>query len=160
MDLSDILAQTALSYVGVVDKPTIDQFRRAVDGHAENESWCLGFIWHCLSQVMEAHPETVISVPHTELVANLWDHSPAHQKSNTPRRGSIAVWNKLGTIHGHCGIVTEVPNPSYFRTVEGNTQRPVPPNDRGVWLKTRFLHPLRKPVPGDFVLNGFLNPFA
>lgn len=159
VDRYTILTQTAQHFIGTVDKLTIEKFQQTTTGRAIGQSWCLDFVVYCVKQVLISCPGLKTALPATELVTNLWEHSPARQRYQEPRSGYIVVWNRLGTIHGHCGIVTDV-FPDYFRTIEGNTSQPVPPNTVGVWQKMRLRKALRPPKPGDFVLMGFLDPFT
>lgn len=157
LDPLSILPQVALSFVGTVDQDATVKFQRIL-GTLYDHAWCADFVWYCVKSTLAQCQDYETILPANEFALALWDLSPSRQRHSEPRSGYVVVWERLGTGSGHCGIVVK-PGPDAFQTVEGNTGCPSAPKNVGVWKKVRLMKPLRKPLRGDFLLRGFINPF-
>lgn len=135
--------------------PMVEKFQRAVDGKADGESWCLGFIQYCVNEVCATNglKNPLFKTEHT---LTLWDKTPNTLKSQRPTRGSIAVWQhyKEGkpTMQGHVGIVNNYLPGSFF-SIEGNTSdgKGINRDGDGVYLRKRSLQSTE-----SFKLLGFV----
>lgn len=123
------LIQIALSFVGVHELggnnkgPMIEEFQKAVDGKAQGESWCMGFIQYCIKKV-EEELNTKALIHRSELCTAVYEKSII--KSTKPNPGSIIIWQKYDehnkpTIYGHCGIVLSIIDQNWIDVIEGNT---------------------------------------
>jgi hypothetical protein len=168
----------ARSYVGITEQggankgQMVERFQKAVDGKAQGEPWCVGFVQHCVQQVdalMDAITQqnnlTRSRLPQTELATEVWHKSPNelrrdHVADIAP--GMLVVWAKLvdgkPSWQGHIGVISFVAELSGDMTVEGNTSSGVQGSQRegdGVYERTRSFFDL----PG-FVRLGFLDPWG
>lgn len=172
------LVWLARQFVGVTETTPnggamIERFQRAVDGVAEREPWCVGFVQHCAKEV-DALVDDVLGfnadnshkfdplrrtnvLPLTEWTIALWG-APAAARSQEPSLGSVVVWRSLATpARGHCGIVVEVEghaNDKTIVTVEGNTGSGDQREGDGVWTKRRVYGE----IPG-FARMGYVSPW-
>jgi hypothetical protein len=145
----------------------VERFQRAVDGKAEGEPWCLGFVFYCIAATEELSEElTQATLPKNNLVVSehvmtAWKRAPTLARVAAPELGTIAIWNHLKdgepTDSGHAGIVVGLLDAKRFETVEGNTSRPGGDQREGdgVYIKERTTDGL----PGLRLLS-FLRPWG
>lgn len=158
------IAWFAKQLVGIDDRAlaVVNRFRRAVDGKAAGEPWCVCFVFHLANEVDQLFVEMGMpaSTKH-QLTATEWSQdvwAKAKTVSTTPIVGSIAVWrSKANPLRGHVGVVIAT-SVDGIMTVEGNTSEPgkagSESNGNGVWRKTRF----KGEIPG-FTLLGYVLPW-
>lgn len=121
VDFQQQLILEAKRWVGVREKggdnkgKEVELFQKAVDGKAQGESWCLGFVQFCVLKVLR---ETTLYK--TEHCLTLWNKTPKEYRLEAPIPGAIMVWQHAGTSSGHVGIVTRVAGDN-INTIEGNT---------------------------------------
>jgi hypothetical protein len=138
--------------------PMVEMIQRTIGG-ADREAWCMSFV-----QTMLAYAELKTGVESPiwacEHCMTVLHKTPERQRVKThPLRGAIVIWNKEGTYSGHCGIVIEA-NQTSFWGIEGNTEAGVNENGTverdggGVYFTKRD-----KIRAGDLVVQGFLKPF-
>lgn len=143
----------------------ITRMRKAVDGVAAGEPWCVCFTQFCAGEVDDLFRALNIAGKPARLVATestqkLFNDAMPQTRSPLPQPGNIVVWRLLADpTRGHCGIVIEATADNVV-TVEGNTSATAGSteaerNGRGVWCKRRALGD----IPG-FVRLGYLNPWA
>lgn len=141
-------AWLARQFIGIDDQAlsVVNRFRRAVDGKAEGEAWCVGFVQYLAREIdylfddMHMTASAKHALPATESTQVMW--AQATTKLSAPVAGSIVVWrSKANPLLGHCGVVIAT-GPDGLLTVEGNTSQPGVTGDerngRGVWRKARF----------------------
>ncbi len=158
-------AWLAKQFIGINDNAlsVVNRFRRATDGKAAGEPWCVCFVQHLAREVdhlfvdMGMTAAVAHSLPVTESSQVMW--AQAVNKSATPIVGAVIVWrSKANPLKGHAGIVI-ANGPDGLLTVEGNTSEPgvtgSESNGRGVWRKARF----GGDVPG-FDRLGYVLPWA
>lgn len=135
-----MLIDRASTYIGVTEQgkdncgKQVEEFQRAVDGKASAESWCMGFVQHCLKETLkkvEADPELKGKVKQslfsTEHCLTAWNKTDPKYRLKKPEAGAIVIWqhvkNGKPTASGHTGIVTAVTadGKSSIQTIEGNT---------------------------------------
>lgn len=154
------LVNESYQWVGIHEKKkghskSVDSFRKAVDGKAQGEPWCAGFVQYC-AQAVSLRTGAKISLYPSESVMVMWNETPKKYRVNKIIPGCIAVWNWSGTDRGHTGIVLRE-DKHHFYCVEGNTSHPKFPSSqigRGVYIKKR-----RKSELASLMLVGFLYPF-
>lgn len=97
--------------------PAVRKYRKDSTAAA----WCAAFLSWCFEQACE---ELGLEMPFKRshgakrLYKNVWK---AGSKHDTPQVGDLVCWDrgKLGSWHGHVGIVSRVEGPSFW-TIEGN----------------------------------------
>jgi len=152
MTRAEALVAVARKYIGVTQESNpaqVDAFRKTVDGRAQGESWCCGFVWTCANEV-GGH-----DLYRTEMVAALWDHTPHEMRIKAPEVGCLAVYYDKGNpMFGHVEIVTEILDETKNLCVGGNTSpaKIMDRSGRGVWEKERA----RCPSVGTLALRGYL----
>lgn len=152
VDVAEIITE-AEKWIGVDETgPGVDVFRKAVNNEAEGEPWCVAFVMYCARAVGIRFGKEPDLYP-TELAYELWRKSPKKCRLLTPVPGCIVVWNYLGTIRGHAGIVTAVTG-DFLHTIEGNTEG-VRGKPHGVFRKTR----LCTKNDSGMVILGYLKAF-
>lgn len=144
------LVRVADSFVGIKEEGGdnrgfwIEQFQKSVDGTAEREAWCVGFVQFCAKQVDKKFGIKNYLYP-TESVITLWERLSLWQRLPSPMIGSLAFWQHYDGIKptrkGHVGIVRRVFDNNTFQTVEGNTSDGSSINREGdgVFFKVRPL---------------------
>lgn len=167
----------ARSYVWVTEQggpnkgQVVEQFQKAVDGKAQGEPWCVGFVQYCVKRVdsladalARANTSMRSRLYQSELATEVWHKSPRELRLLGPTPGAIVVWARLvdgkPSWQGHIGIVTGLSAAPHEpdTTVEGNTSSGVQGSQRegdGVYERERRDYEL----PG-FVKLGFLDPWA
>lgn len=157
----------AESYVGVMEiggnnqGPEVEEFQKSVNGIADGQPWCMDFVQFCVKQV-ENNFNWAARIKRSESVISVWMGAEVYKRKALPSRGAIAIWQKIGTAHGHCGIVVKVMNDGKtFETVEGNTSpgKTVEREGDGVYEKTRLLSSKSNVQLGTMRLLGFLDAF-
>lgn len=164
------LAWLAQQFVGVTEQGNasiVNKMRKAADGVAAGEPWCVCFLQHCSREVDELFELLQLDERHvlqglakTESTQALWNDAPERMRRADPVVGAIVVWRLLSEpSRGHCGIVTEVSDDRIV-TVEGNTSAvagtsEAERNGRGVWEKRRA----GGDIPG-FMRLGYLLPWG
>lgn len=148
----------------------VEMFQRAVDGKAQGEPWCAGFVHFCLNAV-DAQMAYVMGgtyalkhrIAASEHVLTLWKDTPMIARRAEAAPGYLTLWwhfNAEGKPSGtgHVGIVTEVQAPDRILSVEGNTSDGTGINRDGDGVYER----LRHIVTGAGVMRhlGFLDPWA
>jgi uncharacterized protein (TIGR02594 family) len=121
MSIVDIAKQyIGVREVGGDNKGELVQlFQSAVDGKAQGESWCMGFVQFCIKQV-ELATNTKSKVFKSEHCLTVWNNSPKELRLEKPEVGCLVIWQFENTPQGHVGIVTKV-NVNTIDTIEGNT---------------------------------------
>jgi uncharacterized protein (TIGR02594 family) len=153
VDVTEIIKE-AEKWIGVDETgPGVDVFRRAVNNNAAGEPWCVAFVMYCARAVGIRYGKEPDLYP-TELAYELWRKSPPKCKLDGPVPGCIVVWNYIGTLRGHAGIVTSVAEDSIC-TIEGNTEG-APGKAHGVFRKTRS----RAKITGSMAILGYLKAFS
>jgi hypothetical protein len=158
----DAFIAEAVKWIGIKevtgnnDGVEVQMFQKAVDGKAQGEPWCMGFVQFCL-QKTEASLNIRTNVFHSELCRAVWNKTPEKMHSKEPKAGFIVIWQHGTTQAGHTGIVTEVLDGGQFSTIEGNTGNGtgVVREGDGVYRKTRSTK-----GSGDMTIMGFIDPFA
>jgi hypothetical protein len=148
----------------------VELFQRAVDGKAQGEPWCAGFVHFCLETV-DAQMKYVMGerydlrnrIAQSEHVLTIWKDTPMIARRAAPQAGYLTLWWHFGadgkpTGSGHVGIVTEVQAPDRILSVEGNTSDGTGINRDGDGVYERMRHI----VSGAGVMRhlGFLDPWA
>ena len=171
----NILQATCRKYVGTVEQggpnkgKMVEEFQKAVDGKAQGEAWCCSFVWYCLIETeaalkQEHSVDTMSWLYKTEHVLTMWNKSPKESRSKEPRQGYLIVWQHYDdkgkpTSHGHVGIIVEVLDKEFLKSVEGNTRSPVKSKVEregdGVYLVKRSY----KANTGSMRVVGFLKPW-
>ena len=136
-------------------------FQEAVNGKAEGEPWCAGFVHFCLNAVNRqaaVYGGGEHKVRKSEWVKSIWENTMQEYKGLDPQRGCLAVWRSDGD-NGHIGVVLDVYSDGRIRTLEGNTESNETGNQRdggGVYEKTR--DPRLK--IGNMTLVGYIYPWG
>jgi hypothetical protein len=163
-DLHQLLIEVATKYIGVKeatnhnDGPEVEMFQKAVDGKANGESWCMGFVQYCIKQVEQIKNirTNLFSSEHCLTVWNKTDHD---MRRTEPQPGYIVIWQHGNTTQGHTGIVTSglQMDGVTFNTIEGNTGdgSGVVRDGDGVYRRTRSIN-----GAGSMKVLGFIDPFA
>lgn len=133
----------------------VEEFQKAVDGKAQGEPYCVGFIWYCLTTV-EKDIGKLSPLFRTEGARVLWNKSPKLCRIAVPVPGCIVVWGHKGAASGHVGVVESVSG-TQLHTIEANTGAGagVVREGDGVYRRTRSMTP-----SGSMIILGYLNPFA
>lgn len=131
--------------------PMIEEFQKAVDGKAQGEPYCAGFVWYCLKKVNAEFTCGSILYP-SESCVQIWNKTPISARLDKPIVGTIMIWQfyeYVGNVRewrpksaGHCGIVTKTfPDKPFVETVEGNTGpgTRVIREGEGVYIKKRLV---------------------
>jgi hypothetical protein len=148
-------------YVGITeatgqnDGPIIERFQKAVDGKAQGEPYCMGFLQFCALETAEAHGGRVLAV-RSESVLAVWNQTPTVYRKRIPAPGRWALWQHGESWAGHAGIVRSV-GPDWIETVEANTSpggTTIVREGEGVYIRRRSLKPV-----GTMRLLGFLQVF-
>lgn len=156
------LCEIAQQYVGVTEKggdnqgPVVEQFQKALDGKAEREPWCAGFVGFCVKKA-ETRSILKTDIKLREHVMTMWNLTPKKFRTQTPKPGYVAVWNYVGTASGHCGIITDVTDHRIW-VIEGNTNPDnveVVREGNGVYRKNRSRSGTAK-----MKLMGYLKTFV
>jgi hypothetical protein len=149
----------------------VTMFQRAVDGRANGEAWCAGFVWFCINAVdatwvasFEKQDPTMPSWLHkSESCMEMWTRSPVACRVDfgVLGPGDLMVWqhwNSNGpTGAGHVGIVEQITGGNAV-TIEGNTGdgEGVVREGDGVYRRIRKL---TIGGAGSMRLLGFLRPW-
>lgn len=141
MDLVSIASQ----YVGVKEVggdnqgPQVSLFQSAVDGKAQGESWCMGFVFYCIKELETKVPTLKSNLFMSEHCLTVWNKTPVAQRLKEPEVGCIVIWQFENSSSGHTGIVTKVTK-AQIETIEGNTGdgAEVNRNGDGVYKRTRL----------------------
>jgi hypothetical protein len=154
------LVKIAEQYIGIREVgnnagPEILRFQMAVDGKAEGESWCMGFVQFCI-QELEHKIARRSNIFRSEHCLTVWNKSPLELRREIPEPGYIVIWRHGDTTNGHTGIVARVIDDKSFETIEGNTSgnKDVDRNGDGVYLKTRLFHSV-----SEMQIVGYLSAF-
>ena len=149
--------------------PLVERFQKSVDGVAQGEPWCMGFVQYCVAAIdslqktmgKKLSPTVLIK---TESTVGAYAGHPQALRGKDPAIGAVIVWQKLdaggkAVWQGHTGIVVDVSQEGIV-TVEGNTSPDAsdPNKERegqGVWLRKRT----GAQIPG-FIRLGYLIPWA
>lgn len=162
--LNEELVAEARKYIGVTEKggdnrgPEVEEFQRAVDGVAQGEPWCAGFVMYCVKKVEERfHAKTDLF--RSEHCYTTWTKTPGALRVAKPTPGCIVIWRYAGTFSGHMGIVERVGTNGYIQTIEGNTGAGIDVirEGDGVYRKTRRMDP---PKTVKMQVLGYIKPFT
>ena len=136
--------------------PRVEEYQRAVDNHAQGESWCMAFVQWAIKKV-EAEFGIKSPIWRAEHCLTVWKKTDKKNRvlpsKVTP--GCIIIWQHGDTTNGHTGIVTANKG-AVVETVEGNTSSgvTVERNGDGVYARTRSVTPT-----GSMKVLGFIDPF-
>ncbi len=143
----------------------VEMFQKHVDGKAQGEPWCMSFAQFCVSQtdmtidaIMMNSSENRSIIYSSEHCLTVWNKSPKECQFETPKLGSLMIWQHGSSSSGHVGIVVCVESSGeYVWTVEGNTgpQEAVNRDGDGVYLKKRKIL-----NPGKMKVVGWLDPWG
>lgn len=122
--LVDSLIITAEALVGIHEeggnnKGSIVELLQETIGKAEREPWCMSTMQSVIAYV-EQVKGAVSSLIATEHCMTLYNASVKRSLS-VPSKGSLILWNYLGTSNGHVGIVHSLYSKTVVWTIEGNT---------------------------------------
>ncbi|MEI6806168.1 MAG: CHAP domain-containing protein [Myxococcaceae bacterium] len=165
-----MLIQEAKRWVGITEQggnnhgQLVELFQRTAGGLANGEPWCMSFAQYCIQEVdasvvhalVLGCPDKKSQLFKSEHCLTVWNKSQ-DLKIDTPRPGSLCIWQQGQTASGHVGIVVDVNADGSIMTVEGNTSRDLSAGalaqveGDGVWLKRRCLD-----TNGSLRLKGFL----
>lgn len=152
----ELLIIEASKWIGIRETgenkgPEVEMFQKAVDGHANGQSWCMCFVQYCLSQVGGSELFT------SSHCLTVWNNSPKDLRLAKPEPGSVMIWRKKRSSQGHTGIVIQVLDDMKVVTVEGNTgpMSIVSREGDGVYRKVRST----RPVTGQLDVVGWLKPW-
>ena len=166
------LAFLAKQFIGVNASSTeaINRMRRATDGVANGEPWCVCFGQYLVREVDGFFSElglllealTTHKLPATESSQQLWSKMAQESKRDAPVIGALGIYRlQSNPTFGHLVIVTGI-YAGGITTVEGNTSQPgssggteAERNGRGAWGKNRA----DGNIPG-FDRLGFLLPWG
>lgn len=151
------LVKEAERWVGITETSSIDVFRKAVDGNANGEAWCAGFVQYCCVRVRD-RTGADITLPVSELCTYIWDNTPKEYRLVDPEPGAIIVWKRHGSDKGHIGIIDkivpgELGDKAMLETIEGNTTSSGRAT-KGVFRKIRSAR-----GNTEMSVLGFLKPF-
>ena len=158
----DALLTEAQKWIGIKeatnhnDGAEVQMFQEAVDGKAQGESWCMGFVQFCLKEA-EAKLGLKSNMFRSEHCLTVWNKTPQAMHKVHPYPGYVAIWQHGDTTQGHTGIVTEVVDADHFATIEGNTGdgSGVVRDGDGVYRRTRSIN-----GAGTMKVVGFIDPFS
>lgn len=147
------LLMVGIKEVGDNKGPLIEAFQK-VTAAPNGSPWCLSFI-QALIAFTEKELGLKSPLPNIAGVFDLWNTAPRECRLALPEPGSIALWKRVGSPAGHCGLVLGAHNIS-FATVEGNTSNSIHIDREGdgVFFKIRPRGGL-----GAMVELGFLKIF-
>jgi hypothetical protein len=134
----------------------VEKFQRTVDGKAQGESWCMGFVQYCVTKAatnLGGKPVLYTS----ESCMTVWAKTPVIHRFTTPEVGRIIIWRHGNGPQGHTGIVTKLIDANTIETIEGNTGgdgKTVEREGDGVYRKQRSLK-----GSGNMMVMGFIAPF-
>lgn len=163
----EALAQIAMTYLGTEevgqnDGPQVEEFQKAVPGaRPEHQPWCMDFVQYCVLKV-ESQYGWKATVFRSQSVLDVWKHAPLWVRASTPARGWVAIWQRVGSWEGHCGIVLSLgADGRSFETIEGNTSagKAVEREGNGVYEKLRLLAARQTMTIGAMKLLGFVDAF-
>lgn len=169
MNKQDKLIEIAKGYIGTKEdggdnKGTqVEEFQKAVDGKAVQESWCLSFVQYCVKKTDKELGGNENKLANTEHVLTLWRNTPKELRLAQPEEGSIMCWehykNGVATGLGHCGVVSKVNRNGTVDTVEGNTSdgSGIVRNGDGVYARNRSI---TSSVNSTMKVLGWLKPWA
>lgn len=156
------LVAIAQLYVGVKENwgsnsgDYVNLFQEEVDGVAQREPWCMGFVQFCLGENFRqnGYESGLFRSEHCLTVFNNSKHLQVCEFPLYP--GCIVIWQKNGTTQGHTGIIESVGEDGTLYTIEGNTSDGTGLNrdGDGVYRRTRSL-----PGTGNFTVVGILDPY-
>ncbi|MBD2102194.1 CHAP domain-containing protein [Leptolyngbya sp. FACHB-261] len=155
------LVAVATSYVGVEERgpnrgKEVEMFQKAVDGKAQGEPWCMGFVQFCIKTV-EASTRSQSKIFRSEHCLTVWEKSPKDLRLARPEPGCLIIWRHGNSSKGHVGFVEKVKaDGKNFTTVEGNTGggSGVEREGDGVYRKSRDID-----GAGSMKVAGFLRVF-
>lgn len=158
----DALLAEAQKWIGIKeatnhnDGSEVKMFQEAVDGKAQGESWCMGFVQFCLLQ-SEKSLGLKSNMFRSEHCLTVWNKTPQDMRRDTPYPGYVVIWQHEGTTNGHTGVVTEIVDKTHFGTIEGNTGdgSGVVRDGDGVYKRTRSVA-----GAGAMKVVGFIDPFS
>lgn len=178
------VSELARFFVGVKESspnrgPLIELFQKAVDGKAEGEPYCAGFVHFLCQQIdQEMEEEDPTWLPYSlwksESTRTMWDLGNVKARHTVPQLGDVIIWAHwkrsvdiktkkelwIPTRQGHCGFVVELLEDGFIKTVEANTSSPsngsIVRDGDGIWEKTR--QPMRE--IGAFRYLGCLSPWV
>lgn len=165
IDFDRLLVDEARKWVGVREAgwnkgKEVEEFQKAVDGKAQQEAWCMAFMFYCIKQVEKLSGRKSWLHP-SEHCLTVWTKSPREARIAHPEIGSLCIWqyyNSKGvpTGSGHTGLVIDVISDNAFSTIEGNTGAGtgVVREGDGVYERRRRMAKI-----GSFRVMGFLRPF-
>lgn len=163
--IHDVLVEIAQSFVGTKEEggnnrgDLVEHFQRMVDGKAQDESWCMAFVQFCVQNAARRF-DVIPTLPLTEHCMTAWTTSRMVDRyapsDGLVKPGFVAIWQKVGTSSGHCGIVVDIAH-GVMHTVEGNTSdgEGINRDGDGVYLRAR-----NRTGMGNMILRGFINPFG
>lgn len=143
--IADEICNSAKSQIGVReqgynDGPQIREYQKAVDGKAQKESYCMGFVQWNAKRIAAKYGLKNPMFP-SELCTAVWDHTPAKYrlKPGQAIRGSVFIQKVRGnSIKGHTGINTGSGSVQW-PTIEGNTDASGSREGDGVYATTRMV---------------------
>jgi hypothetical protein len=159
---SDVLIAEAKKWIGIKeltnhnDGLEVEMFQKAVDGKAQGESWCMGFVQFCLQQA-ENKLGLRSNMYHSEHCLTVWNKTPKEMQRIHACPGCVVIWQHGDTTQGHTGIVTELIDEDNFSTIEGNTGDGlgIVRDGDGVYRRTRSIR-----GAGTMKVLGFIDPFC
>ncbi len=164
-DARALFLLAAQSAVGIKESggnnhgPLVELMQKTVDGSADAEPWCMGFVQTCLAY---AEAKTGIQSPiiPSEHCLTVWNTTrQAMRVKELPLPGAIIIWRHGSTTMGHTGIVVGTDG-NIMRAVEGNTESgddgggKVLRDGGGVYSTIRSIR-----GSGNMSVVGFLKPF-
>lgn len=120
------LINVARCFLGVHEEggdnrgPMVERFQAAVNGKPNGEPWCMAFVQFCVQEV-ERSMGLRSNIFRSESCWEVWQKSPKLMRRTKPSPGYIIIWNRLGTLLGHTGIISGMRSPEVMMTIEGNT---------------------------------------
>lgn len=161
VDANELLVRAASTLVGVREKPNksndgpIVRLINDTVGGPEPIPWCMAAVQSCVAYV-EKKMQVKSPLVASEHCMTTWRGSK--QLAMPVRRGTICIWNYVGSDRGHTGIVESVAVQS-MRLYEGNTGGGINGSDI-VREGDGFYHTSRPTSSTKTMkLVGFLDPF-
>lgn len=131
-------------------------------GIAPGDPWCMAFVQYCINHVDETVAVFNSDADRSRMAKGahcltVWNKTPESLKTSTPVPGSIAVWQHSDQASGHTGVVVDIPDNGFFRTIEGNTSpgQGVNRDGDGVFQKDHAITAI-----GSMRLLGFILPWG
>lgn len=148
-------------FEGVQELPTnrgyaTELFQKAVDGVAQGEPYCMGFLQYLKNLVEDAF-NVKSEVFESEHCLSVWKHSPPRLKLVRPEVGSWMIFRKGETSQGHAELVISLSATGLgVWTIGANTSREGgdPREGDGVFRRYRSLSGV-----GNLKVVGFLRVF-